>query len=67
MMVSRGLSRDGFGQPLAKFGGNTEMIAKARVWVSAVKAMVPIRVCEIIDQAIQMHGRRRRVAVDAAG
>jgi len=26
------------------------------VWVSAVKAMVPIRVCEIIDQAIQMHG-----------
>ncbi len=30
--------------------------AEARVWVSAVKAMVPIRVCEIIDQAIQMHG-----------
>jgi acyl-CoA dehydrogenase len=82
MMVSRGLSRDGFGKPLAKLGGNTEMIAKARieiesmrrmvltaanamdklgnsearVWVSAVKAMVPIRVCEIIDQAIQMHG-----------
>ncbi len=28
----------------------------ARVWVSAVKAMVPIRVCEIIDSAIQMHG-----------
>jgi acyl-CoA dehydrogenase len=82
MMVSRGLTRDGFGKPLAKLGGNTEMIAKARieiesmrrmvltaanamdklgnsearVWVSAVKAMVPIRVCEIIDQAIQMHG-----------
>jgi acyl-CoA dehydrogenase len=82
MMVSRGLSRDGFGKPLAKLGGNTEMIAKARieiesmrrmvltaanamdklgnsearVWVSAVKAMVPIRVCEIIDPAIQMHG-----------
>jgi acyl-CoA dehydrogenase len=82
MMVSRGLSRDAFGKPLAKLGGNTEMIAKARieiesmrrmvltaanamdklgnsearVWVSAVKAMVPIRVCEIIDQAIQMHG-----------
>ena len=32
--------------------GNSE----ARVWVSAVKAMVPIRVCEIIDQAIQIHG-----------
>ena len=30
--------------------------AEARVWVSAVKAMVPIRVCEIIDKAIQMHG-----------
>ena len=32
--------------------GNVE----ARVWVSAVKAMVPIRVCKIIDEAIQMHG-----------
>src|SRR5690606_22767286 len=30
--------------------------AEARVWVSAVKAMVPIRVCEIIDEAIQIHG-----------
>ena len=30
--------------------------AEARVWVSAVKAMVPERVCHIIDQAIQMHG-----------
>jgi len=28
----------------------------ARVWVSAVKAMVPERVCQIIDQAIQIHG-----------
>jgi acyl-CoA dehydrogenase len=32
--------------------GNNE----ARVWVSAVKAMVPIRVCQIIDNAIQIHG-----------
>jgi acyl-CoA dehydrogenase len=32
--------------------GNRE----ARVYVSAVKAMVPERVCSIIDQAIQMHG-----------
>ncbi|MFP6628122.1 MAG: acyl-CoA dehydrogenase family protein [Myxococcota bacterium] len=32
--------------------GNSE----ARVWVSAVKAMVPERVCRIIDEAIQMHG-----------
>jgi acyl-CoA dehydrogenase len=30
--------------------------AEARVWVSAIKAMVPIRVCQIIDDAIQMHG-----------
>jgi acyl-CoA dehydrogenase len=30
--------------------------AEARVWVSAVKAMVPERVCTIIDEAIQMHG-----------
>ncbi|MDZ7679961.1 MAG: acyl-CoA dehydrogenase family protein [Acidimicrobiales bacterium] len=30
--------------------------AEARVWVSAVKAMVPERVCQIVDQAIQMHG-----------
>jgi acyl-CoA dehydrogenase len=30
--------------------------AEARVWVSAVKAMVPERVCQIIDEAIQMHG-----------
>ena len=32
--------------------GNRE----ARVWVHMVKALVPERVCEIIDQAIQMHG-----------
>jgi acyl-CoA dehydrogenase len=29
---------------------------QARVWVSAVKAMVPERVCKIIDEAIQIHG-----------
>jgi acyl-CoA dehydrogenase len=32
--------------------GNKE----ARVYVSAVKAMVPEKVCLIIDQAMQMHG-----------
>ena len=32
--------------------GNQE----ARVWIHMVKAMVPERVCHIIDQAIQMHG-----------
>ncbi len=30
--------------------------AEARVWVSAIKAMVPERVCQIIDDAIQIHG-----------
>ncbi|MEX2658231.1 MAG: acyl-CoA dehydrogenase family protein [Acidimicrobiales bacterium] len=82
LMVERGLSREAFGKPIVRLGGNTEIIsraridieamrlmvlkaakamdlmgnAEARVWVSAVKAMVPERVCQIIDQAIQMHG-----------
>lgn len=82
LMVRRGLSREAFGRPLAKLGGNTEIISRARIdieamrmmvlkaakamdvlgnkeariWVSMVKAMVPERVCKIIDQAIQMHG-----------
>jgi acyl-CoA dehydrogenase len=30
--------------------------AEARVWVSAIKAMVPIRTCKIVDDAIQIHG-----------
>ena len=30
--------------------------AEARVWISAVKAMVPEKVCHIIDEAIQVHG-----------
>ncbi len=82
LMCERGLTREGFGKPLARLGGNTEIIARARteiesmrmmvlraakamdtlgnaearVWISAVKALVPERVCKIIDQAIQMHG-----------
>ena len=82
LMVRRGLNREAFGRPLARLGRNTEVIAKARieieamrlmvlraakamdtmgnaearVWVSAVKAMVPERVCQIIDEAIQIHG-----------
>jgi acyl-CoA dehydrogenase len=82
LMVRRGLNREAFGRPLARLGKNTEIIAKARieieamrlmvlraakamdtmgnaearVWVSAVKAMVPERVCQIIDEAIQIHG-----------
>jgi acyl-CoA dehydrogenase len=82
LMVHRGMSREAFGKPIARLGGNMEIIARARVeiesmrmmvlraakamdvlgnaearvWVSAVKALVPERVCEIVDQAIQMHG-----------
>ena len=82
LMAKRGLTRNAFGKQLAQLGKNTEVIAKARieieamrmmvlkaakamdslgnsqarVWVSAVKAMVPERVCKIIDDAIQIHG-----------
>ncbi len=82
LMIRRGINREAFGKPLASLGKNTEVIAKARieieamrlmvlraakamdtlgnqearVWVSAVKAMVPIRACAIIDDAIQIHG-----------
>jgi acyl-CoA dehydrogenase len=82
MMAKRGLTRTAFGKPLANLGKNTEVIARARVeieamrmmvlkaakamdvlgnrearvWVSAIKALVPERVCKIIDEAIQIHG-----------
>jgi acyl-CoA dehydrogenase len=82
LLVKRGINREAFGKPLAYLGKNTEVIAKARieieamrrmvltaakamdvlgnaearVWVSAVKAMVPIRTCQIVDEAIQIHG-----------
>lgn len=32
--------------------GNKE----ARIWVSMIKAMVPEKVCQIIDQSMQIHG-----------
>ena len=74
--------REAFGKPIAKLGGNLEIISRARieinamrlavlqaakamdvlgnkearVYVSAIKAMVPEKACKIIDQAIQMHG-----------
>jgi acyl-CoA dehydrogenase len=32
--------------------GNKE----ARIYISAVKALVPEKACQIVDQAIQMHG-----------
>jgi acyl-CoA dehydrogenase len=82
LMVKRAASREAFGRPIVRLGGNLEIISRARidinamrlsvlqaakamdvlgnkearVYVSAVKAMVPERVCQIIDAAIQMHG-----------
>ena len=82
LMVRRGSTARRSASPIARLGKNTEVIAKARieieamrlmvlraakamdvmgnaearVWVSAVKAMVPERVCQIIDEAIQIHG-----------
>jgi acyl-CoA dehydrogenase len=82
LMVKRGATREAFGRPLIKLGGNLEKVSRARieinamrlavlqaakamdvlgnkearVYVSAVKAMVPEKVCQIIDDAIQIHG-----------
>ncbi len=82
LMCKRGLSREAFGKPLAKLGGNYDIIAKARldidaarlmvfraaramdvlgtqearVFISGIKAFVPVISCRIIDEAIQMHG-----------
>ncbi len=82
LMCRRGLTREAFGKPLARLGGNMEVISRARIeieamrimvlkaakamdvlgnkeariWISMVKAMVPERVCKIIDDAIQIHG-----------
>src|SRR5207249_4813029 len=75
LMVHRGSERTAFGKPLLALGKNTELIARARIdieamrlmvlqaakaldvlpaheariWISAVKALVPERVCTIID------------------
>ncbi|MCP4005596.1 MAG: acyl-CoA dehydrogenase [bacterium] len=82
MMAKRALNREAFGKRIANLGKTTEVVAKARIeieamrmmvlkaakamdvlgnaeartWVSAIKAMVPVRVCAIIDEAIQLHG-----------
>ena len=82
LMCVRSLSRTAFGRPLAKLGGNYDVIANARinidmarlltlraahvidtegvqeaqVWISKIKAMIPIIAIDVIDDAIQMHG-----------
>ena len=82
LMIKRGLSREAFGKPLIKLGGNFDLVAnsrieidscrlmvlqaakamdllgnkEARIYISAIKAMVPKITGEIIDRAIQMYG-----------
>ena len=82
LLIKRGLSREAFGKPLVKLGGNYDLVAnsrieidsarllvlqaaramdllgnkEARVYISAIKALVPKLTCEIIDRSIQMHG-----------
>ena len=82
MLIQRAVSREAFGKPLAKLGGNPDIIARARMnieqarlltlktaWlldtkgiggalseVSQIKAVIPEMLCNIVDQAIQMHG-----------
>jgi hypothetical protein len=40
MMCRRGLSREAFGKPLVKLGGNFDIIAKARLDIDAARLMV---------------------------
>ena len=82
LLIKRGLSREAFGKPLIKLGGNFDIVAEsrieidscrlmvlqaakamdvlgikeARIYISAIKALVPKVTGEIIDRAIQMHG-----------
>ena len=82
LLVKRGLSREAFGKPLIKLGGNFDIVAEsrieidscrlmvlqaakamdllgikeARIYISAIKALVPKVTGDIIDRAIQMHG-----------
>ena len=54
LMVRRGLNREAFGKPLASLGKNTEMIAKARIEIEAMRLMV-LRAAKAMD----VHGQRR--------
>ena len=40
LMVERGLSREAFGKPLISLGKNTEVVAKARIEIEAMRLMV---------------------------
>lgn len=82
LLIKRATSREAFGRPLAKLGGNPDIIANARMsieqarlltlkcaWaldtkgiagaiqeVAMIKAVVPLMLQTIVDQAIQIHG-----------
>ena len=40
LMVERGLSREAFGKPIISLGKNTEVVAKARIEIEAMRLMV---------------------------
>ncbi|SOB76361.1 hypothetical protein SAMN04488490_2046 [Marinobacter sp. LV10R510-11A] len=82
LLIKRATSREAFGRPLAKLGGNPDIIANARMsieqarlltlkcaWaldtkgvagaiqeVAMIKAIIPVMLQTIVDQAIQIHG-----------
>ena len=60
-MVRRGLNREAFGKPLANLGKNTEMIAKARIEIEAMRLMV-LRAAKAMDV---MGNQEARVWVSA--
>ena len=48
LMVRRGLNREAFGRPIARLGKNTEVIAKARIEIEAMRLMV-LRAAKAMD------------------
>ena len=48
LMVRRGLNREAFGKPIARLGKNTEVIAKARIEIEAMRLMV-LRAAKAMD------------------
>ena len=62
LMVRRGLNREAFGKPLASLGKNTEVIAKARIEIEAMRLMV-LRAAKAMDT----HGQRRGPRVGQRG
>ena len=49
LMIERGLSRTAFGQPLVKLGGNTDIIANARIDIDMARLLV-LHCAKLIDE-----------------